>query len=76
MDYIVYLNAEAAKNNDVSTIKIPFFKCTPACFLDIMRVIRDLELPDYRFEIGPYPSPLTWVSYMESTFQFCLYFQH
>ena len=74
MDYIVYLSAADAKIGKTSIIKIPLWKCSHVCYLDILQVIYDIELADYPFEYGPYPSPYSWVSYMESTFQFSFNF--
>lgn len=55
-------------------IDVPFWKCSHQCYLDIL-LLCCLMPEDYPWEIGPYPCPLTWVSYMESTFQFSFCFQ-
>ena len=54
-------------------IDVPFWKCSFHCYLDIV-IFCGLDPKDYPWQIGPYPCPLTWVSYMESTFQFCLFY--
>jgi len=69
MKYLIYDGLENAINNISKLIDIPFFKCSHHCYLIILTAIQE-SLKDYPFEIGPYPSPLSWVSYMDSALQF------
>lgn len=54
---------------------MPFWKCSHVCYEELVLFCR-LSIEDYPWCIGPYPSPMTWVSYMESTFQFSLINHH
>ena len=65
MDYLVYNNQRDAWNGKTTTIKIPYWKGTHKHYLPILTACK-LLLADYPFEYGPYPSPLSWVSYMDS----------
>ena len=66
--HLVYNDPDAATP---ILIDVPFWKCSYHCYLDILFSC-GLDPNDYPWQIGPYPCPLTWVSYMESTFQFCV----
>lgn len=64
MDYLVF----DAKQNEIRLIQIPFWKTNPPCYVQILFFITQ-SIDNYPYEIGPYPSPLSWVSYMDSMFQ-------
>lgn len=75
MRYPIFQNPTNAEKAVVTLIDIPFWKCSHECYLDIL-LLTNLDVCDYPFEIGPYPSPLSWVSYMDSTLQLCLISTH
>lgn len=68
-EHWVYQNIHHQQIGHKTLIKIPFWKCSYICYLDIL-LLCELRVEDYPWEIGPYPCPMSWVSYMESTFQF------
>ena len=71
MKYPIYNKPQDAANRQIKLIDIPFWKCSHHCYLDIL-LVTQCDEKDYPFEIGPFPCPLAWVSFMESTFQFSL----
>lgn len=76
MDYLVYENKKAWWNCTPTIIKIPYWKATHHHYQELLTVCQ-LRIADYPFEYGPYPSPLSWVSYMDSIFELTfIYPQH
>ena len=64
----VYQNPADKQEGIVSEIAVPFYKVSHVCYQDILLLCK-LRIEDYSWSIGPYPCPLTWVSFMESTFE-------
>ena len=68
MKYPIYNNVKDEKQGQVSIIDIPYWKCSHHCYLDLC-LLTQCDPKDYPYQIGPYPCPLAWVSYMDSTLQ-------
>ena len=67
--HMVYENEQHRAIGLTKIINIPYWKCSYICYMDILTFC-GLAFEDYPWKIGPYPCPLSWVSYMDSTFQF------
>lgn len=65
MRYPVFACPQDKLHQIVTEIKIPYWKCGHQHYLEILTLIKK-PLSDYPFEYGPYPSPLSYVSFMDS----------
>ena len=73
--YLVYFSREDKENGNAQEIPVPYWKAQLPEYEDILTWTK-LLIKDYPVEIGPYPCPETFVSFMDSLLQYviiCIY---
>ena len=65
---LVYSSQYHKDIKETSLIEIPYWVSSLVCYEDILLYV-GLSIADYPVSIGPFPSPMNYVQYMDSLLQ-------